>query len=637
MRYRNGDPMTNIYVSIGGTDVSSYVFSVDIKREENNLAEFKVLILRDPWSWSFSVGDSVIIKFNNAQLFKGWVSQILTLLDPSGERFYEVNGRGLGEELMFRIFSGMWSDQSHFDLDIKDPLDVECSGYLTLSTSSVGLLAWESKRETFLKKFRDECERLDLNFFVDMDGYVRLYDEDSGYSNLSTSTLVVKARNNDPLNNVLSLENIIDGLDIANYILIEGQEINDGWTEGNSSDWNPVNPHNILLDDIGSINLGKTSIYCKVGNSYYVEGLELGNTSTGFSFYHYNYLDYSNLNEDGEVWINCIFPDTSTNIRVTIWDSDGTTRYRDLGTLEPSTWKNFTFPLGPDSTGWSGTGDFDWLIKKIRFSPASTPSPTSVRITSQANSGQRDVEVSDASVFSVGENVTIWDDTPQAESNAIYDINTMTNVLTMVDPLENTYKQATNNDSLVVKKENSFDMFRLDGLHFPKKNMIGYAFSTSSESLYRRRWKVIKRRDVSSQKALDSLATKLLNRYKEPMKILHVKIIGNEGVVYPGYNIVVDCPDDGIDNSGHSYNYRIRGLRHLYRSMGVYEGYDYITVLDCVKKTTSPSTQYLSIDRYYLRKREGLFRELSKKIKSLELPERVIISGEGSLSGGWVQ
>jgi len=195
----------------------------------------------------------------------------------------------------------------------------------------------------------------------------------------------------------------------------------------------------------------------------------------------------------------------------------------------------------------------------------------------------------------------------------------------------------TADNALLALKDGSWDNFRVDGLVLPNKEMLAYAEDTTSEGSYKRRYRVFRRNDINSQLQLNAYATKMLGEYKDIIKRVHVQTFGATDLRYPGYNIAIDSPDDGVDNNADAKNYRVKRVHNVYSVDNPVEGHDWVCVLDCIKRTASPGTLYIADSRWdNAQDKIGIIKSLARRIKTSEVPTLVLLSGEGALTSGTV-
>lgn len=160
------------------------------------------------------------------------------------------------------------------------------------------------------------------------------------------------------------------------------------------------------------------------------------------------------------------------------------------------------------------------------------------------------------------------------------------------------------------------DYFIVDGISLPDK-MLAIAEDASSQSSYKKREIVVHRTDIYTQAQLETVATSLKEKLKDPTQFLTVWAIGSAGISgannnwIPGYTVVVNSPDDGINN----VSYRMMQIHIQIADGAIMKGHDFIVELQLAKASSK-----LDFGSWSIRvdADSGISRELAERISTLE-------------------
>jgi len=128
------------------------------------------------------------------------------------------------------------------------------------------------------------------------------------------------------------------------------------------------------------------------------------------------------------------------------------------------------------------------------------------------------------------------------------------------------------------------DYMILDGFRLPNY-MVAIAQDSTSQTSYWRRDYSYSRTDLYSQAELQKAADTYLANRKDPIDFIEVTAVGSAGIVsetlkwIPGYTVVVNSPDDGIN----SVTYRMIEIHMIITERPERDGFDFIVVLKLAK------------------------------------------------------
>jgi hypothetical protein len=132
----------------------------------------------------------------------------------------------------------------------------------------------------------DIIEEINYDAWVKYDKTLQLFAIGSIDSGV-TLKAVAGATDNNIIGRIERTE--VDALDLWNYIIVRGKKVEDGWTEGNASDWTGM-AGNVVSNEYTTslVKVGVGSIKCAKGTSS--EGPEL---HLAFPKYGFDYLDFT--------------------------------------------------------------------------------------------------------------------------------------------------------------------------------------------------------------------------------------------------------------------------------------------------------------------------------------------------------
>lgn len=507
---------------------------------------------------SIVAGNQLIVKYDDARLFGGWVDKPnpSSAMSPGAyTRSFTFNGRDWTRRLLDRALEKNWDYQDvlliAYDIvhNYCTPLDMDYpigSSGVETSLSSVF--------DNSLEVFDYLMKRANYDYYTDQDEQEIVYFEEGTVD----SEIELRLYKPDEEGYVHNANNILehdwitgDAEDVWNYIIGLGKELEDGYTEFTAQFWDvPVN--STVTDETTEVMHGVGSLkWAKDGSptDCYVE-LDIYNGGDGrFGYTEWDFTTF----ESEELSFGIKIKPSVTNlldvgyIFIKLWDDTGKTVERrqifapGLKSVIVKSFCGFSCSVGKEvdiatnsvnaKNSWLGNADFSWKIRKIRIG---------------IKEGLGDIEE-----------------------------------------------------------------FYLDGLKAPLQMRCIYQDATS-QGTYLLKEYPLQLTDVESQIELEAKTLKFLNEHKDPVKALTVRAIGTEGIFYignqfidaenkwlPGTTLTVDIPSEGIDEE----TYKILKVKHVYDALNPYNGHNYYVDLVLTKVSDGVSTdrlQALTEDVYLL-------------------------------------
>lgn len=546
---------------------------VDVwRRATDGSGRFRLKLYGD-YVGQFSGSDPVQIRFDDRIVFEGWIGQGKPIaLDNTHQQFYEIVGRDYSEDFFNKQLTktGSWMLPKMYADDMIEHMLTGSFSEISFTAAgdhkygtadTIGQIAYTDQGDEYLiEALRKIFEKVDYDFYVDEDKALQIFPIGSTGSGITLTNLA-----NSASNNLLNLEKTeFDTYDLRNYIIARTDRIDDGWTDGNSSDFVGTGS-NVLSDDYTEKEKGIGSIKCNTGSTANVKiGLE-------FPKHKYDYLPFNEVQEE-TVRFNIRYAATqSDNVLVQlILEDDGGRQIQYMQKdFEKDLWYQMTAPMGTrvkiidylDTSGiwrrmgqhqWQNyndySGDFTWKITKITW---------------------------------------------LVEHNYSYHNTSYCSYVTD---------------------------FWLDNLSLPF-GMLAVSQDATSQAAYGVRDYSIMAGNVRTQNELDELASGSLLKMKNPLYSLRVTALGSAGIVggefkwIPGFMVTVHSPGDDILNE----EFRISEV-HCIVTDDYIKGHDFIVEADLVPKALTISGRRLSgIPTPEI----ALLRELSDRVGYFEKKETI--------------
>jgi hypothetical protein len=338
----------------------------------------------------FSAQDTVDLKINNANFMKGYVDTVKHVVYDREDIFLHllrISGRDTSQDMQNVTQTKSYPVNTRIDDLIEDAIsDAEAEIiYNSSSTESQIAGGYEAKDDFLGNICRDVMER------ETYEGYVNSYNKTLllySMASLYDSGITLKSVAGASDNNILAHQPIeyteTDGTPIKNYIKIKGQNVTDGWTDDNSSDWTG-GTNTAVSDDTGNVKAGHSSIK---GTLTY-DGVHYNQFWLDFSAGLYskiaNYLDWSIYGSQEMMWWARTYnPGVAVyHVRAVLQDRTGNvisygTDELELNGMIDNIWYWLGAPIGldnkiaggdPDQWEWDTNidGNFTWQIKKLGF------------------------------------------------------------------------------------------------------------------------------------------------------------------------------------------------------------------------------------------------------------------------------
>ncbi|MEM1590113.1 MAG: hypothetical protein QW175_06830 [Candidatus Bathyarchaeia archaeon] len=287
--------MQSFSVQVGASNVTDYVKRIEVWRKSvEGVGRFQILLYNPDGYWNFlNVDSEVTITVDNATLMKGYVRRVSSILthreDAAVCEELVLNGFDYGDWLLTWVYDYIGQDypQNIINAFLQNTeLTLEFAG-------SPSQIYYDSRgMNVLLDMIREIAELIDYDFFVTNDKKLKMFPHD-GSSNHPSSGITLQMEKGSTSNNIFKIvEYSKDVYERRNYIIVRGPTVDDGWTEFNASDWQPLYPGVQITDYTGTDptsprGFGVAAIKATKGTSS-PPGIKL----TFPHFWHY-YLDFS--------------------------------------------------------------------------------------------------------------------------------------------------------------------------------------------------------------------------------------------------------------------------------------------------------------------------------------------------------
>lgn len=379
-----------VYCEIDGSDRVDDFLIGHLWRELNSIGRWMVLLDNQNGTYDslFHVQDSFELKIDTVSLMKGYVEIVKPCAVQAQDIFLkaiEVHGVSYGQPARRRIKEVPYYNIADSLADIIDDLiNTQFSGdsdwditYAKPSpdTTPTGHTV-DFRRTPVISGLQDIHKACNYVFYVADDKSLHSFalgGESSGVTLQSVS--------GGASNNILGQPRIEytqeDGFSLYNYIHASGGNVNDHWTELNSSDWDEwsgvTGGNQTVSDDTTTKRVGAGSIKSHRTGSVYGVGVEIDFSGTK---YDYSHLPFDELLGDIKFWARYADSHSITfNVTIQLRDtSNNKIAYQDTTSEDPDKWFVVSAPIGTKiySTGndrWRfATGSsFSWQVDKMEF------------------------------------------------------------------------------------------------------------------------------------------------------------------------------------------------------------------------------------------------------------------------------
>lgn len=333
-------------------DVSNDVIDrLDIWRKATDgIGRFRVKLKNDSGEFlgSFAADDAILIKIATVDFLKGYLDKgIPKSVDAEDvyKQIFELSGRDYGQDLQNKRVNktGEWAYKKQPADDIIDNMLSQASSEITFTSPSTATeIAYTDRGNEFLiEAFRKIMERINYDFFVDMDKVFKIFAIGS-----IDSGIELKCVANAADNNILDLKKVeFDSYELRNYIIATAGKIRDGWTDGNASDFTGLT-NNVITNEYTIVHKGTGAIKCAKGSE--------SDCKLMLSFPEYNYteLDFKTFGtEKCNLWCY-VTGGAAPEPHVILWleDSSGNQIFYgwEMEATTKNTWLQRPFPVGSE-------------------------------------------------------------------------------------------------------------------------------------------------------------------------------------------------------------------------------------------------------------------------------------------------
>lgn len=349
-------------------NLSNSVLGVDIWRKETEgVGTFQVHI-RDPartYSSNIAPDDQISIYIEGKAALKGYVDLIRPISSQEKSHMQQeclLLGKDYGQDLLNKLNEKQYKKQPADDI-VQDML-VSSGTEVTYTSNHTApqIQFTDLPPQILLDALRKIAELINWKFFVGSNKALNFF------SSIGTP-IVLKAVAGAPDNNLLSLKRIQADINEArNYVIVRGGKVQDGWTDGNASDWTQEYTGGTVSDEYVIVKEGIGSIKFTRGTATEIIA------KLAFPKYNYDYLDFSAYSsEDLAFWVYALsdYPAYDYPIYVELEDTNlNIIQMRGDG-IPHGIWKKVVFPVGEgveiggDLWKYAQGSTFNWKVKTI--------------------------------------------------------------------------------------------------------------------------------------------------------------------------------------------------------------------------------------------------------------------------------
>jgi len=505
--------LTTQAVVVGGHTLTGDILNLQWGGEDLTgvmTAEIIAISEANEWGGDFEVKDAVDINVGGDDVFNGYVEDVEPYRHPDYVDLPCVKIKCIndGRDLVKQYIDEEYQDTKLDDL-VEDALGKITTSITYTSPNSAPTVSRTFKKGFLAREFRELCEEQNYSFYVANDHVFHLFpvgdsdeylDGNGGRADVDLDSIA----NNS--NNIIQFrKGERRGSTLYNYVEVMSGYLDDHWTEENPSDFTGTNCTPSI--ETSTYLAGRSAIKVTRNNGTGIIILDLDINNGGDGRYEYTALDFSKKSVGWYLMRpNCTMTGGNRAIRFRLTDDAGTIiQYiRGYHDLNPRSNLNATDRLDND----------EWTRVEFPYGLATT-------------------------INSSGSNNEGW----QYVSGSNFD-------------WEHVYKLSWRGFGNV--QEN--DYFILDGLRLPSIEVKCIKQDATSISANGKRMLPKRRVDIKSQVELDTIATSMIEKYKNPMQTLKLTVIGNTDILYPGQSLDVNAPPYGIASDT---KYRIQSVKHI--------------------------------------------------------------------------
>lgn len=380
--------MVTLYVQVGVDDVSTKIKTIEFwMKATEGVGRFLVKIKNASGEYlgSWSADDDFWLKVNNADIMKGYldISRPMSVDDEDIYRqIIAVVGRDYAQDLANKLNANRYYNQKADDIIddmLANSVPSACEVTFT-SPATAPTLDYSKGVDKHLSVcLRDIAEQVDYDCFVKPDKALQLFPIGTVSSGITLKSIADDATSN-IIGRIERTE--FDALELWNYVIVRGKKVEDGWSEGNASDYGTADAGNVITNEYSDVKKGVGAIKSAKGAATYCS-LKLT-----FPLYNFTVL---NLAKFGSMELAFWMKQYGSGLSglmispfVRLKDGDGRQIDWDFGyETESNAWMKYVVPVGlsateyPNSIGvvgekekWiqaSGTG-FNWAdVEEIQF------------------------------------------------------------------------------------------------------------------------------------------------------------------------------------------------------------------------------------------------------------------------------
>ena len=284
--------MTTINAVINDLPFGSAAKRIDIWHEVGGIGRWE-LLFDDISGGSELLQPNMVasnLGINGFNLMQGYVDDILPSV-ADGEavlsKYCRVVGRNYGRDLAAKFLIKNYAKWKLDDL-IEDAL-ISAGSEITYDSAGTAPEVDLTFNKTYLQQgFAEAANKVGYDFTVLNSKVLQLWP----LSNPPNSGITLMAVAGSTQNNILLIDSLTRaGIDIYNYIRVDGGVLNDHWTEANAEDWSIDVGASFLEDDFSVFLVGAGSLKVTSENNAV-------STRVSLSFPRYNY-DYLPFDEKG--------------------------------------------------------------------------------------------------------------------------------------------------------------------------------------------------------------------------------------------------------------------------------------------------------------------------------------------------
>ena len=328
--------------------------------------------------------DLIEIKLDGVTMFIGYIDKGYPLAtDKNGvhDMTFEVIGRDRGQDLHNKLVNKApgWMFETQPADDIIDTMLSQASSEITYASPSTApeISYTDIGDEYLIEAIRKIAEKVEYDFYVDEFKVLHFFAIGSVESGIELNA-TAEYEGNNIIGEIKTTK--FDAFELRNRIIAKGGYVNDGWSDGNASDYEHLAGNTHDNDDNLAFG-GVKSIKCLKAAGDHIE------LSLSFPKFNYDFLPFTFPYSEMNVWAYLVSALSYPDFTVILEDTNGSKiRYQNQllhFTAPKEVWHQWTFPVGKDCdiTDWIGSDEetwqyvdeesydlkFNWEVVKITF------------------------------------------------------------------------------------------------------------------------------------------------------------------------------------------------------------------------------------------------------------------------------